>query len=67
VQHVGSGGDSPRSFAFDPSGNYLFVGNEYSGTIEIFAVDKKTGMLTSTGKILKDVPEPSTYVFEAEK
>lgn len=67
VQHIASGGDSPRSFAFDPSGNYLFVGNEYSGTVEIFAVDKKTGMLSTTGKILKDVPEPSTFVFEAEK
>lgn len=67
VQHIASGGDSPRSFAFDPSGKYLFVGNEYSGTLDIFAVDKKTGMLNPTGKVLKDVPEPSAYVFEAEK
>jgi len=67
VQQISSGGDSPRSFAFDPSGNYLFVGNEYSSTIAIFAVDKKTGLLSPTGKILKDAPEPSAYVFEAEK
>jgi 6-phosphogluconolactonase len=65
VQHISSMGDTPRTFALDPSGKYLFAGNEYSGTIAIFAIDPKTGMLTPTGKILKDVPEPSCFLFEA--
>ncbi len=66
IQHIPTHGDSPRSFAFDPSGAYLFVGNAYSGSIIIFAVDTKTGLLSPTGKLLKDSPEPATFVFEAE-
>ncbi len=67
VQHVSSGGDSPRSFALAPSGDYLFVGNQYSGSIEILAVDRLTGMLSPTGKRLMDAPEPSAFVFESAR
>jgi len=66
VQHISSMGDTPRTFALDPSGKYLFAGNEYSGTMAIFAIDRKTGMLSPTGKVLKDVPEPSCILFVAE-
>ncbi len=43
-------GKTPRNFNFDPSGNYLLVANQNSDEIVIFKIDKKTGLLTDTGK-----------------
>ena len=47
----------PRTFAVDPTGSYLFSGNEVSGTVTLFHVDGDTGKLTPTNTVLKiDVP-----------
>ncbi|NIG54118.1 lactonase family protein [Chitinophaga sp. Cy-1792] len=43
-------GIMPRNFNFDPSGNFLLVAHQQSNDVVIFRVDKKTGMLTDTGK-----------------
>lgn len=43
-----TGGKSPRNFNFDPSGNYLLVGNQDSDAISIFKRNIKTGLLTDT-------------------
>ncbi len=43
-------GIAPRNFNFDPSGNFLLVANQKSDNIIIFKRDKKTGLLTDTGK-----------------
>lgn len=67
VQHIASGGQTPRTFTFDPTGKYLFVGNENSGTIAIFSTDQQTGKLTPTGKVMNDAPEPSCIVFVPAK
>jgi 6-phosphogluconolactonase len=67
VQHISSGGETPRTFTIDPTGAYMFVGNENSNTIVIFSVDPQTGKLAPTGKVLKDVPEPSCILFVAER
>jgi 6-phosphogluconolactonase len=67
VQHIASGGQTPRTFTFDPTGAYLFVGNENSGTIAVFSVDQQTGKLLPTGKVLTDVLEPSCIVFIAAR
>lgn len=45
-----TGGKSPRNFNFDPSGNYLLVGNQDSDEIAIFQRNNKTGLLTDTNK-----------------
>ena len=50
VDHVSTQGKTPRNFNFDPSGNYLLVANQNSNEIVIFRRDKKSGMLTDTGK-----------------
>jgi 6-phosphogluconolactonase len=47
--HQSTHGKTPRNFNFDPSGNYLLVGNQRSDEIVIFRVNKKTGQLTDTG------------------
>jgi len=43
-------GKTPRNFNFDPSGNYLLVGNQETDEIVIFKRNKKSGLLTDTGK-----------------
>jgi 6-phosphogluconolactonase len=40
----------PRNFTIDPTGNFLLVANQESDNIVIFKRDKKTGLLTDTGK-----------------
>ncbi|MGC4104680.1 lactonase family protein [Ferruginibacter sp.] len=50
-------GKGPRNFNFDPSGNFLLVANQYTDDIIIFKVNKKTGLLTDTGKRIH-VPVP---------
>jgi 6-phosphogluconolactonase len=41
-------GNGPRSFAIDPSGNYLLIAHQYSNDIIIFKIDKTTGDLIDT-------------------
>jgi 6-phosphogluconolactonase len=53
VDHQSTLGKAPRNFNFDPSGNFLLVGNQDNDEIVIFKVNKKTGLLTDTGKRIK--------------
>jgi 6-phosphogluconolactonase len=55
--HQSTMGLVPRNFNFDPSGNFLLVANQKSDNIVIFSRDKKTGLLTYTGKQI-EVPNP---------
>ena len=43
-------GKGPRNFAIDPTGNFLLVAHQYTNDVVIFKRDKKTGLLTDTGK-----------------
>lgn len=38
------GGNWPRNFVIDPSGEIIVVGNQKSGDISVFKIDKKTGI-----------------------
>lgn len=53
VGHQSTLGQTPRNFNFDPSGNFLLVANQDSDDIVIFKVDKKTGLLSDSGKRIK--------------
>jgi 6-phosphogluconolactonase len=57
VGHQSTLGKTPRNFNFDPSGNFLLAANQGSDEIVIFKIDKKTGLLTDTGKRI-EVPNP---------
>ena len=46
--HQSTLGKTPRNFNFDPTGNYLLVGNQNSDEIVIFKRDIQTGLLTDT-------------------
>ena len=51
VEHVPTGGKTPRQFEIDPSGKWLLVGNQDSDNIAIFSIDQSTGKLTASGTV----------------
>jgi len=56
-------GKGPRNFAIDPSGSFLLIGHQYTNDIIVFKINKKTGMLTDTGKKL-ELCSPVCLVFD---
>ena len=62
VEHVASGGKTPRGFGIDPSGRWMLVGNQRSDSVGVFAIDAKTGRLTPTGQTA-EVGTPVSVVF----
>lgn len=62
VQRAPAIGEWPRQFAIDPSGAYLIEGNQNSNNIVIFRVDRKTGRLTPTDRVLK-LGAPVCFAF----
>jgi 6-phosphogluconolactonase (cycloisomerase 2 family) len=55
-------GRTPRHFNFDPSGNFIHVGNQDSANIVTFKVDKTTGALTPAG-LYASTPAPACIQF----
>lgn len=55
-------GDYPRSFAFDPTGRFLYCCNQRADVITVFRVNKATGALSFTGHYAP-VGNPSSIVF----
>ena len=58
VEHVSSGGNTPRNFAFDPTGKWIVCSNHDSNVAVVFRVDENTGKLTQAGQ-----PVPVPYPF----
>jgi 6-phosphogluconolactonase len=57
-----SQGKTPRSFAIDPTGNFLFAAHQDSDNVVGFRIDPKTGRLTPTGDV-QEVGAPVCVVF----
>lgn len=57
-------GNYPRSFEFDPSGEYFYTCNQRADNIAIFRVDRQTGLLEFTEQYVP-VGNPSCIVFRA--
>jgi len=55
-------GNYPRSFAFDPTGSFLYCCNQRGDTVAVFRVDRGSGALTFTGHYAP-VGNPSMIVF----
>ena len=55
-------GDYPRSFAFDPTGTFLYCCNQRADHIAVFRVDRQSGALKFTGHYAP-VGNPSSIVF----
>jgi 6-phosphogluconolactonase len=58
IEHVPSGGKTPRNFAFDPTGKWILCTNHGSDNAVVFRVDENTGKLTQTGQ---PVPVPNPF------
>ena len=56
-------GNYPRSFNFDPTGNFFYACNQRADHIAVFRVDKKAGTLDFTGHYTP-VGNPSIIVFK---
>ena len=59
---VATQGKNPRSFAIDPTGNYLLAANQDTGNVVLFRIDRQTGRLAPTGDVL-EVPLPACVTF----
>ena len=57
-----SRGDYPRSFSFDPTGQFLYCCNQRADSVAVFQVNRKTGGLRFTGHY-SPVGNPSMIVF----
>jgi 6-phosphogluconolactonase len=57
-----STGRSSRTFEIDPSGNWMLVTHQATGTVVLFKRDQKTGLLSPTGKKL-EIDRPSIVKF----
>lgn len=57
VEHVSTGGKTPRNFTIDPTGSFLLAANQRSDTVVTFRIDPRTGRLQSTGHVA-EIPTP---------
>jgi 6-phosphogluconolactonase len=55
-------GTSPRGVEFDPSGNFLFVGEQKENHFSAMRIDPETGELSQDGKSY-EVPSPVSFIF----
>jgi 6-phosphogluconolactonase len=62
VQRIPSGGDKPWGFAIDPSGAWLAVANQGSGSVKLFGIDTSSGILADSGQSVA-VPTPVSVAF----
>ena len=62
IQRIPCGGVVPWSFSIHPGGRWLLVANQTSGTVNVFGVDPRSGLLTATGTALA-VPVPDGITF----
>jgi 6-phosphogluconolactonase len=62
VQHVPTGGRTPRAFNIDPSGAFLVAGNQDSDQIVVFRIDPTKGTLTAVGQPVS-VGKPVSFEF----
>jgi hypothetical protein len=62
VERVWSYGETPRNFAIDPSGNFMYVAHQNTDNIVAFRLDQATGRLTPTGQFI-GAGQPVSIVF----
>ena len=56
-------GQTPRHFALGPTGAYLLVANQGSGSLTVYTVHPRTGQIRPVGHPVTGVAMPSVVVF----
>jgi 6-phosphogluconolactonase len=64
IQRLPAGGQTPWSFAIDPSGRWMLVANQGAGTVVVFARDPASGGLTPTAESMA-VAKPTSIAYLA--
>jgi len=62
IEHVPTGGKTPRNFTIDPTGSHLLAANQGSDSVVVFGIDKSTGKLSATGQNVS-VPSPVCLIM----
>ena len=62
VEEVWTRGNYPRSFSFDPAGQFLYCCNQRADNVAVFRVNRQTGGLGFTGHYVP-IGNPSIVVF----
>jgi 6-phosphogluconolactonase len=62
VEYESTRGQTPRNFSLDPTGRWLIVANQQSGTLAVFNIDQNTGALSPVGP-LTSVGSPVSVLF----
>ncbi len=62
LEHVSTGGKTPRNFAIAPNGDFLLVANQDSDSLVSYRIDQSTGRLTATGQVVS-VSRPVCVAF----
>lgn len=66
VDRQGTGGNHPRNFVIDPTGNFLLVANMNSNNVIVYKINRTTGKLMQTNNRI-DLDSPSCLKFTAAK
>jgi 6-phosphogluconolactonase len=67
VDHAPVLGKTPRHFALDPTGEYLFSANQDSNDISMFKVQASTGQLQPASRVVTDLAMPVCVLFVPAK
>jgi 6-phosphogluconolactonase len=62
VEHVSTGGKTPRNFTIDPTGAFLLAANQKSDNVVSFRIDATSGRLRPTGHVA-EIPTPVCLVL----
>jgi len=66
VDRQGTGGNHPRNFVIDPTGNFLLVANMQSNNVIVYKINRTTGKLMQTNNRI-EVSSPSCLKFTSAK
>jgi len=58
LEHIRTMGKSPRSFVIDPNGRFVIIANQKSNSVDVLAIDQKTGRLFPSRSHITDISMP---------
>ena len=62
IDYLATDGKTPRHFALDPTGDFIFAANQDSGSVVLFRRSQYTGKGAALGPVM-EVPNPVCVVF----
>lgn len=66
VQRIPTGGEVPWGMAIHPSGKWLLVAHQRSNSVNVFSIDKASGLLADTG-VSAEAPRAVNITFVSDR